>query len=402
MALIDRMKRGFRKKKAQQENEINSAAEEELKELEQELTSEKQNFVRKKIKQKDMQIEDCCDQLIESTKSLDQKKLEYEQITAYLTDIQLIDQMTEEEKESVQAVAFKLADLNTDRESLREENRALTSMQFRFMQLHEYEVEEGISHLVEQEKYQHDINGDLQKLEEEKMNLVYEERYYLEKLHNLKMLALTSIFLCIIIAGVMGMLFIQYEFDILFGLMLLFVAQAIVATLIFVKYRNVNYALAYCRKQQKRAVQLINKVKIKWVNNTATLDYLCAKYNVGSSRELEYMWEQYRNALENEEKYKRASKELTHYSSLLTKVLQKIGVHDPDIWLTQPEALLDPREMVEVTHNLNVRRGQLREDMAFDEDMIDISISNIKEFIEKHPEAAIKVRQVLEPFRIRL
>lgn len=402
MAIIDRMKKRFRKVKKTKEAEIVREAEEELLEDEQEIFAEKQEYVRKKIKQRELTLEDYCDQLIDSQRRLDQKKLEYEQVTAYLTDIQLIDQMTQEEKENVEAVAFKLATLNVDREELKQENRALTQLQFRFMQLHEHEVPEGISHIEEQEKYQNAITGDLQKLEEERVNLKYEERFYLEKLHNLKMITFSSLFIAVIAAGITGFLYTQYIFDILFVMLIILFLLAVAGTVIFLKYRNVNYALAYCRKQQKRAVQLLNKVKIKRVNNQATLDYLYSKYNVGSARELTLLWQQYQNILENEEKYKRSSKELTHYGNLLVKQLQKAGVHDADIWISQPEALLDSREMVEVTHSLNVRRQKLREDMEFDEDVMDLAVSGIREHLQKEPEKAVVVQQLLEPYQIRI
>lgn len=402
MAIIDKMKKRFRKSKKKNQAEIVRESEEELLEDEQEILSEKQEFVRKKMKQRELSLEDYCNQLIESVRQIEQKKLEYEQVTAYLTDIQLIEQMTSEEKENVQSVAFKLAALTTDREEMKRENKALTQLQFRFMQLHEHEIPEGIQHIEEQEKYQSDIIGDFQKLEEERVNLKYEERFYLEKLHNLKMITFSSLFVVVIACGITIFLYTQYIFDLLFVLLLFLFALAVVGTGIFLKYRNVNYALAYCRKQQGRAVQLLNKIKIKRVNNTATLDYLYSKYNVGSSRELAFLWQQYQNILENEEKYKRSSKELNHYGNLLVKMLQNTGVHDADIWISQPEALLDSREMVEVTHGLNERRQRLREEMEYDEDVMDLAIERIKEQMQKEPEKAVQVQHILEPYRIRI
>lgn len=402
MGLIERMKRRFCKKSRQQAEEISQAGEEQFQEDEIVLEEEKSEFVRKKIKNKDMSIVDYCEQLVESTRQLEQKKLEYEQVTAYLTDIQLIDQMTEEEKDNVQAVAFKLAALNADREELKEENRNLTQLQFRFMQLHEYEIEDGIANMQEQEKYQSDIRSDMQKLEQEKVNLHYEEKYYLEKLHNIRMIACSIIFLAVIAGAATWFLYTQYIFDVLFVCLIILFVVAILGTILFIRYRNVNYALAYCKKQQNRAVVLINKVRLKWVNNTATLDYMYSKYNVNSSRELNLLWEQYQLILDNEEKFKKSSKELTHYGDLLVKVLGNVGVHDPDIWINQPEALLDPREMVEVTHNLNARRQRLREDMEYDSDVMDMAISAIREVISKEPEQAVTVQRILEPYKISI
>lgn len=402
MGLIERMKRRFRKKSRKHAEEISHESEEQFQEDALALEEEKTEFVRKKIKDKNLSVEDYCEQLVVSTRQIEQKKLEYEQVTAYLTDIQLIDQMTEEERDNVQAVAFKLVALNTDREELKQENRNLTQLQFRFMQLHEHEIEDGIANMQEQEKYQADIRSDMQKLQEEKVNLQYEEKYYLEKLHNIRMIACSVLFLAVIAGAAAGFLYTQYVFDILFACLIILLVVAILGTILFIRYRNVNYALAYCKKQQNRAVVLMNKVRLKWVNNTSTLDYMYSKYNVNSSRELNLMWEQYQTILDNEEKFKKSSKELAHYGDLLVKVLGNVGVHDPDIWINQPEALLDPREMVEVTHNLNARRQKLREDMEYDSDVMDMAISAIRDVIAKKPEQAVTVQRILEPYRISI
>lgn len=206
MGFIERMKRRFQKKSRKQAEEISHESEEQFQEDALALEEEKTEFVRQKIKDKNLSIEDYCEQLVVSTRQVEQKKLEYEQVTAYLTDIQLIDQMTEEERDNVQAVAFKLAALNTDREELKQENRNLTQLQFRFMQLHEHEIKDGIANMQEQEKYQTDIRSDMHKLQEEKVNLQYEEKYYLEKLHNIRMIACSVLFLAVIAGAAAGFL----------------------------------------------------------------------------------------------------------------------------------------------------------------------------------------------------
>lgn len=402
MAIMKKMKQRFQGFKRKKSEEIREQTEEQLLVDTQVLQEEGKEFVKKRIQKKELTVEDYCEQVIDCTRNLQQKKIEYEQVTAYLTDIQLLDQMTGEERERVQAVAYKLNEVAKDRKDMQDESRALTQLQFRFMQLHEHEIPEGIKQMQEQEAYQKDIRSDLQKLEEERVNLKYEEKYYLEKLHNLKMIILSVLFLAVIVAAGIGFFYTQYIFDIRLVFLCLLFFVAVAGTSCFVRYRNVNYALAYCRKQQMRAAKFINRVKLKWVNNTATLDYMYEKYNVGSSRELLYMWQLYQQTLENEEKYKHSSRELDHYGALLLKLLGHVGVHDADIWLTQPEALLDSREMVEVTHHLNGRRQKLREEMEIEEDMMDASVEAIRDVMQKNPETAMQVQRILEPYHIRL
>lgn len=186
MAIMKKMKQRFQGFKRKKSEEIREQTEEQLLVDTQVLQEEGKEFVKKRIQKKELTVEDYCEQVIDCTRNLQQKKTEYEQVTAYLTDIQLLDQMTGEERERVQAVAYKLNEVAKDRKDMQDESRALTQLQFRFMQLHEHEIPEGIKQMQEQEAYQQDIRSDLQKLEEERVNLKYEEKYYLEKLHNLK------------------------------------------------------------------------------------------------------------------------------------------------------------------------------------------------------------------------
>ncbi len=402
MALLERIRGGFFKSRKKVEQDIESDVLKELEHDSEEAFVNHQNFVVKKMKAKELTMEEAARELASTTKQLDRRKIEYEQITAYLTDIQLIDQMSDEERDAANAAALKVAALNKDREDIKNEQERMNNRERRFFELHEDEIEDGINLMVEQEEYQSAVRNDLRLLEEEKVNLKYEEKYYLEKLIHLKSAVFAIIAVALLATAFTAFMFTIYEFDILMLIMFYVFIVAVFGTMIFLKYRNVNYALSYCRKQQTKAVKLINKVKVKWVNNASTLDYLYSKYNVMSSRELISLWEQYNKVKENEEMYKRSSKELTNYSNQLVKVLQNVGVHDADIWVNQPEAIIDPREVVEVTHGLNVRRQKLRDEMEVDEDMIDLATSNIKERLKKHPEEIVIARQILEPFKIRL
>mgnify|MGYP006990129913 CR=1 FL=1 len=64
------------------------------------------------------------------------------------------------------------------------------------------------------------------------------------------------------------------------------------------------------------------------------------------------------------------SQMLDLYHGVLTTQMKKIGLKDPEIWIYQPEALADEKEMVEVRHRLNDRRGKLREKMEYNQEII--------------------------------
>ena len=146
----------------------------------------------------------------------------------------------------------------------------------------------------------------------------------------------------------------------------------------------------------------MNKVKIKYVNNTSTLEYLYAKYHVNSLRELEYLHDQYLIMVDEVRKYQQTTGDLREHTDALSKLLYAHGIKDPDIWTKQFLALIDPREMVEVKHSLNVRRQKLREQLAYNEQLRLDGLKDIREMLKTNPELREQVRREMEVYHINI
>ena len=113
-----------------------------------------------------------------------------------------------------------------------------------------------------------------------------------------------------------------------------------------------------------RAIVLSNKVKLKFVNCTSLLDYGYEKYGVNSYQELSYIWNQFVKEQEKEHLYRKNTEVLQYYHTILMDELALYQIADPEVWIYQPEALLEQKEMVEVRHRLNERRMKLRDQIA--------------------------------------
>ena len=62
------------------------------------------------------------------------------------------------------------------------------------------------------------------------------------------------------------------------------------------------------------------------------------------------------------------------------------------VWLHQIEALLDKKEMVEIRHNLIIRRQSLRRRMDYNKEVIaGKAQAEIKDLVEKYPEYAKEI-----------
>lgn len=120
-------------------------------------------------------------------------------------------------------------------------------------------------------------------------------------------------------------------------------------------------------KAINKLILLQNKVKIRYVNNTNLLDYLYAKYNVGSSEDLIRMWEVYQKEKEEREKVRELDMELDALRRELLTILRRYQIRDPEMWLDQVSAIANEKEMVELRHQLILRRQKLRKQMEYNE-----------------------------------
>ena len=126
-----------------------------------------------------------------------------------------------------------------------------------------------------------------------------------------------------------------------------------------------------------KATALLNKIKIKYVNAANVLDYQYNKYNVKSAYELEQKYQAYIEMKEEQKKMLEVTGNLTSAEADLMHILGRLGVIDTHVWIAQVKAILNPKEMVEVRHNLSVRRQKLRKQIEYNENRIEDAKNNI-------------------------
>ena len=146
-----------------------------------------------------------------------------------------------------------------------------------------------------------------------------------------------------------------------------------------------------------RAIQLLNTVKLKYVNITNAIDYCREKFHINSAGEFNRIWEAYLEAVKQREKFEINNDDLRYYNSRLIRMLSVYNLYDVKVWIPQALALADHKEMVEITHNLNERRQKIRM-------RIEKSVESIKENAEEMdklvndlaPETAKRIHEIME------
>ncbi|HHX55281.1 MAG TPA: hypothetical protein GX705_02935 [Clostridiales bacterium] len=347
-------------------------------------------------------IADICEKIIEGLKKQEELKVEYEIVTFYLTDMQRIDRIPTEQREGLNKIANSIFQLTKERRDFQESTRKLSNRQYRVLMENEERMLDIIDNLKNNEEYNNAIKKDMEYLEGEKGSLFYEKEILYNRLKFTNWLAkVTCIWVVIILAVLLFLGFVQnvkVESPIIITTS---IAAIFLILILFSIYRNRRKQYTISPKI-KKAIRLLNRAKINFVNNKKSLDNICRKYMVRNSKELEYIWSQYLQEKEKELRYRKNTGQLNSFVDELIDILKKNTIEDPDIWIHQASALVDDKEMVEVRHGLNSRRQKIREELESYEELVSSSVEKLKELVEKQPESRVEVSDYLNKIGVNL
>ena len=335
-----------------------------------------------------------CEQIVESNNYIEEAKREYASVTEHLNDIQLLDELEDEPRKLIAETAEDMSSLNRERVVSRNKKRRLSATKYAYYSAHEDELEDALRRLQNDEQYCQMVRKDLSMLEGEKMGLREDIENCVNRRHNVKnisIIGVVAIIAILIYMGVSGKIVPSGD-NYLLTVMLFIMTVFIV--FMFVLNRNAVYTMKLSEKKLNRAIMLQNKVKIKYINTVNTIEYQYAKYGVKNSYEFAKAYEMYLDDKKERERYARTTGMLGRATDQLTVILAGIGMHDAEIWQNQLEALYNPKEMVEVRHNLNVRRQKLREQIEFNIRKIDEAKKNIAEFAKDNPQYANDILEI--------
>jgi hypothetical protein len=81
--------------------------------------------------------------------------------------------------------------------------------------------------------------------------------------------------------------------------------------------------------------------------------------------------------------------------------LEKLGMNDTIIWLSQAKGLYNHNELVEIRHDLTVGRQKIREQIDYNEKRIQTAKDNIKHVMDKYPQYMKATMEILDEFEHR-
>lgn len=373
--------------------------------IEEELTAEEESYVVsrdqvdiKSSSDRHRYVESLLQQIADAQQQLDTYKDEYNTVNRYLQDIEEMELIAGEDKKSLHEHAKAIQLLEIDKHKYEEKKQRLSDADFAKMERLEDDTDEGVKKLREAEEYQQAIRSDLTRLENEKQACLFRKQeagVAMENLRGMALICTVALFAC------MGMLlFMQFalEMKTQIGYILTAAVAAIALTAIYMKYLEAVGEKKRSSGSLNKVILLQNRVKIRYVNNTNLLDYLYMKFEIKSAKDLAVMREQYLSEKEERARIKEAMKELSFSQDQMVRILRRYHLHDPLIWLHQTEAILDPKEMVEVRHALIMRRQKLRKQMAFNTQNAEQAQEQVRELVSEYPQYAKEILQMVSDY----
>lgn len=343
-------------------------------------------------------VTDCCQAIREAENQIAGIRDEYQEVTDSLLDIQKIDRIAGEDRKTLMEDAKNIVRLTRERNQYKNRNLSISDAVIRRFEPYEDELVDEIKKMYEAESYQKLIEGDLDKLHQEKKNIRREKQEIVQRQNALKGLAKLLIFFIIALFVLFVAVYYALKVDMTFPYLATVLLAAISSTVIFVESNKNRKGMTLADRKMDKAISLLNRVKIKCVNNLNVLEYSREKFGVKDGEEFERFWNEYCKAKEYERKFRENTEQLNFYCDELVTLLREQGVKESEIWTGQALAIVDNREMVEIRHKLNSRRQILRERIEYNENVKADCVKQIDELVAQNPENKEEILSIVAKY----
>lgn len=339
-----------------------------------------------------------CQLMTESSGYVEKIKDEYRALGRQMSDIAAIESSSDDVRNKLRTTAAKMIQLKEKRRNLRNEKSKLTSSQYDTMEKYADDFPKALSNLQNDEKYCSAVKHDMQMLEAEKKSLKEDIDNYGMRRTNIRNISIISL---LAIIAVFIIFFASGQLDSENGMILFMVVllmTAVYVFLIFISQRNTVYRTRLAEKKLDRAVTLLNKTKIKYVNIANSVDYQHQKFHVRNSYELGKIYEIYLDEKKKTEKYRNSETELGEATYELEELLSGLGLFDTDFWNTRLDVLSDDKAMKALKKNLKLSRVKLMDQIEYNRTRIEDAKNNVMTYVKNHPEQADRAMAVVDSY----
>ena len=221
--------------------------------------------------QRSRYITNCLEQMAEAAREIHLLTGEYTQVTSYLTDMEEIEALPDQEREGLNKIARQLLFQEQECERYRGKENRMGDNEYYQMRKQEDEIQEGIDKLKECEHYGNLVRQDLKRLDRERSAYEY-RRVELETMMNnfrgMSVIFITAFTICMVLLVILQFAF---EMDTKMGYLLAAGAVVAAVAVLFVRYTDSEKELGRVERAVNKLIQLQNKVKIRYVDRKSVV-----------------------------------------------------------------------------------------------------------------------------------
>ena len=343
-------------------------------------------------------VTDCLEQIAEASQELEMLQGEYSRVTAYLTDLEELEALPDQEKETLEITARKLQNMEREYESFTQRKNRMDDAIYYQMKNRESEMQEGIEKIRKTEHYGTLVKQDMQRLEGERLAYEYRKNELhgiMENQRGMAVIFLTALVICLILLAVLQFgLRMQTQV----GYFIAVLAAALALTVLAVKHMDADRDMDRVLRDARRLIKLQNKVKIRYVNNKNLLDYYYIKYDVDSGKKLEKLFNQYLEEKEQRKQFAETEARREYYHKQLLNQLGHYHIQYPEQLSGKVSVILDHREQVERRHELIMRRQSLRKQMDYNNTVAGEAKQEIKDIVVAYPRYALEITEMVDRY----
>lgn len=341
-------------------------------------------------------ILDSCEQIVSATKEIESERRELRSVSGYLKDIDVLEELPEGKKREIRKQASLVRSLSRQKEAFQNRDPGISEDSFRKMDENREDLPDVIKRMEENEAYQEKEKRDMTYLEGEKARAEMEHSDARDQKKTIRLFAVLLLVSFGVILGLLLFLRESQETDVSWGILLLLAAMAVSAAGIFLKNSRREKKQKRALKQMNNIIQLLNVVRMKYVNVTRALDYVCAEYEVHSASELSYLYEAYQREIASQEEYRRNNRDLTHARDALNEELVSAGLYDLRFWRERPESLSEPEGLEDARSHLEERTKRIRAQMEDNRIAVQRERDEIDRMMNTHHVFVPEVLEIIE------
>ncbi|MFW6015443.1 MAG: hypothetical protein ACOCRK_03335 [bacterium] len=314
----------------------------------------------------------------------------YNEVISLVSDFQKFKQLPGKYKNKIIDIASKINRYKEERELY----KSSLNIDPKYKHLEAYASKmPQILKTVKDLEHQHAlIKNDFQHLEGEKAELKYQRKRLLNMQMVIRVISLIFFSLFTVFIGIFILLMTVYNKDVFIPSIILCLLALIFVLFLFIFNRQVLIKTSKNERLQRRVTELINKVKIKYVNNINFLEHEYYKLNINSYEELSYFWEQFNKQKKEKAQYYRATEQLADLEETLFKQLQNYEFDNVEQLIYKVDIFIDDSKFNETVDYINKDMDKLKEQMEYNKNVIRTVKHQLK-LLSEHNES---IRQEIE------